>query len=218
MISTLPTALSQVQSLTTISSSSSLTMIDPTTMTALQSFLTPMFPAYYFLSTNPLFVTSVYMVVSNLVYLGRRAHLRRTNMWSIWQIRTMREPGVSWPLYCVLVMAWQFLVALFPVTEPLARLSGYASFFYSYPNAKGGGYILEPLEVQTLPSNQRTRAQLRLDWHRFKYNVGVVGRDGYRHPPAKHRNLPHIDIPKKGLKHWPWRRRHSFQLTKENTR
>jgi hypothetical protein len=184
-------------------------------MTSLQSFLTPMFPTYY-LSRNPLLVASVYMVVSNLVYLARRAHLRRMNMWSIWQIRTMREPGVSRPLFCVLVMAWQLLVALFPVTEPLARLSGYASFFYSYPNAKGGGYILEPLEVQTLPSNQRTRAQVRLDWHRFKYNVGHIGRDGYRHPPAKQRNLLHIDIPKKGLKHWPWRRRHSFQLTDDN--
>jgi hypothetical protein len=42
----------------------------------------------------------------------------------------------------------------------------------------------------------------------FKFNVGNIGQDGFRHPPAIERNLPHIDITRKGIKHWPWRRRH----------
>ena len=42
---------------------------------------------------------------------------------------------------------------------------------------------------------------------RFKIHIGGIGRDGYRHPPSIVTNLPHLDIPKKGLKHWPWRRK-----------
>lgn len=152
------------------------------------------------------------MLVSNLAYLARRATLRKTTMWGIFQIRTVRERGVSWPMFAVFLAAWQLFVAFFPFTESFARLCGYASFFYSYPNANGGGYILEPLWIQQAPASKRTKEQLRLDWHRFKYNVGDVGRDGFRHPPTLQRNLPHIDLPRKGLKHWPWRRKYYSKM------
>eukprot|EP00814_Leptocylindrus_danicus_P012063 CAMPEP_0116013676 /NCGR_PEP_ID=MMETSP0321-20121206/5859_1 /TAXON_ID=163516 /ORGANISM="Leptocylindrus danicus var. danicus, Strain B650" /LENGTH=67 /DNA_ID=CAMNT_0003483253 /DNA_START=286 /DNA_END=489 /DNA_ORIENTATION=- len=57
--------------------------------------------------------------------------------------------------------------------------------------------------------SKRAKRQIRLDWHRFSVNVGNVGRDGYRHPPSVELNLPHLDVPAKGWKHWPWRRRHA---------
>ena len=157
-------------------------------------------------------MTSLYLVTGNVFYLWRRASLRNTTMLDIFRIRMTREPGVSKGLFCLFLLAWQFLVALYPITELCARLGGYASFFYSYPKAHGGGYILEPLNVQHRPGNVRAKQQVRLDWHRFKYNTGEIGRDGYRHPPAVIRNLPHVDIPKKSIRHWPWRRchRHSY--------
>uniref|UniRef100_A0A7S1D345 Uncharacterized protein n=1 Tax=Cyclophora tenuis TaxID=216820 RepID=A0A7S1D345_CYCTE len=82
-----------------------------------------------------------------------------------------------------------------------------AVFMYAYPNAHGFGYILEPLRLRGASVSKRTKNQIRLDWHRFNVNVGMVGRDGFRHPPSVERNLPHLDIPQLGLKHWPWRRR-----------
>jgi hypothetical protein len=133
----------------------------------------------------------------------------------IWNVRTTRETKVGFGSFLIVILAWQALVAVFLLTEPMARSCGYASFFYCYPNAGGCGYIAEPLAVQALPSNQRAKKQIRLDWHRFNYNIGTIGRNGYRHPPALQRNLPHIDIPKRGVKHWPWRRRHTTTVTME---
>jgi hypothetical protein len=168
--------------------------------------------------TNDLVTASAYLVLSNLLYLARRAHLRKTTMRYIWNVRTTRGSRVGFGSFLAVILAWQALVAVFLFTEPLARFCGYASFFYYYPNAGGGGYIAEPLAVQALPSNQRARNQIRLDWHRFKYNIGAIGRNGYRHPPSLQRNLPHIDIPKRGIKHWPWRRRHTTVTIEEEIR
>ena len=126
------------------------------------------------------------------------------------KIRITREEGVSWPLYFVIIAVWQLFVSLFPFVEPIARVFGMVSFFYSYPNAGGVGLLLEPVSVQHLKMNKRSKKQIRFDWHRFKVNVGNVGRDGFRHPPCVEKNLPHIDMPSKGLKHWPWRRRHQI--------
>ena len=84
---------------------------------------------------------------------------------------------------------------------------GKVSFFYAYPNARGVGFIFEPRDVQHLVQSKRVKHQIRFDWHRFKINIGGIGRVGYRHPTSIVTNLPHLDIPKKGLKHWPWRRK-----------
>ena len=167
------------------------------------------------LSSSPSFVASTtaavtYMVCANTLYLARRSYLRKMTMKEIWKIRTTREEGVSQQLFCILILTWQAFVAIFPIAESIAKLYGYASFFYSYPNASGCGIILEPLHVQELQSAQRAKEQIRFDWHRFTVNIGNVGRDGYRHPPSITRNLPHIDIPKKKMKHWPWRRKEVY--------
>jgi len=77
---------------------------------------------------------------------------------------------------------------------------------------------LEPRNVQHLRQAERAKHQIRIDWHRFDLNIGNIGRQGYRHPPAVSMNLPHIDMPKKGMKHWPWRRKENYNRVKNHTR
>ena len=158
--------------------------------------------------------TAAYLTVTNTAYLARRSYLRKMSIQKLWQIRTTREPGVTLQLYFTILLAWQAFVLVFPIVEPIARCLGQVSFFYSYPNAKGVGIIFEPANVQHLPQSQRAKHQIRCDWHRFNVNVGGIGRDGYRHPPSVTKNLPHIDMPQKKLKHWPWRRR--LEIEKES--
>jgi len=151
--------------------------------------------------------TAAYLTATNTAYLARRSYLRKMSIQKLWQIRTTREPGVTLQLYFIIILAWQAFVLAFPIVEPIAMCLGKVSFFYSYPNAKGVGIIFEPANVQHLKQSQRVKHQIRCDWHRFNVNVGGIGRDGYRHPPSVTKNLPHIDMPTRNLKHWPWRRR-----------
>jgi hypothetical protein len=125
----------------------------------------------------------------------------------LWKIRTTREPGVSIRLYLAMIFTWQSLVLIFPIVELISRCFSHVCFFYSYPNAGGVGIILEPTDVQHLKGSKRAKYQKRIDWHRFNVNIGGIGRDGYKHPPSVVMNAPHLDIPQKQMKHWPWRRR-----------
>ena len=150
-----------------------------------------------------------YILITNAIYLQRRSHLRKMTKRRLLQIRTTREEGVNIGLHVTNILAWQvFVTSIFPILEPLSRMCGFVSFYYFYPNANGCGIIFEPLSVQHLPMKKRQRSQLRLDWHKFSFNVGKIGRDGFRHPPSVQRNLPHIDAPLLQMKHWPWRRKH----------
>mmetsp|Transcript_20419 Transcript_20419/g.30993 ORF Transcript_20419/g.30993 Transcript_20419/m.30993 type:complete len:192 (-) Transcript_20419:94-669(-) len=152
-------------------------------------------------------VTASYVVASNTLYLARRSYLRKMTMRRLWKIRTTREPNVTFQLYCIMLFTWQAFVFTFPMVELIARIFRHVSFFYTYPNANGVGIIFEPRNVQHLKQSKRVRNQVRFDWHRFHLNMGGIGRDGYKHPPSRVRNLPHIDCPQKKLKHWPWRRK-----------
>ena len=194
---TLPNALE-----TSLSSalSSSSTILPPLIQSTINSH--PFLPC--------LFASGTYMLIANIVYIARRSHLRNMPKRKLLQIRTTREPNTSLRLYVITLLSWQIFVSIFPFVELFVRiLFRQVSFFYSYPNAHGVGIILEPLDAQAFSVSKRTKTQIRLDWHRFQINVGGIGRDGYRHPPSKEYNLPHLDIPKKQLKHWPWRRRYN---------
>jgi hypothetical protein len=161
-----------------------------------------------FITRRRALVALSYILIANTIYLLRRSHLRKMTKRKLLQIRTTREEGVNIGMYITNIVAWQvFVTSIFPILEPLSRLCGYVSFYYFYPNANGCGIIFEPLSVQHLPMKKRQRSQLRLDWHEFSVNVGNIGRDGYRHPPCVVRNLPHLDVPRLQLKHWPWRRK-----------
>lgn len=155
------------------------------------------------------------MVAANILYLARRAQIRKQSMKTMLNYRIEREPGVTVPVYMFFLLAWQCFVVIFPILEPLVRLvSNYCCFFYSYPNAQGVGFILEPLALQHSSTTRRVKRQIRLDWHKFSINVGEVGRNGYRHPPVKEMHRPHIDAPGWGIKHWPWRRRYYYDTDK----
>ena len=124
---------------------------------------------------------TLYVGAINLLYITRRSLLRDMSKRKLFRIRMTREDGVSARFYLTNILAWQiFVLFIWPVSEPLSRILGYVSFFYSYPNASGVGMIFEPINVQHLPMAKRTKKQLRLDWHRFVYNIGDIGRDGYR--------------------------------------
>ena len=155
---------------------------------------------------------SIYIFITNLTYLLRRSHIRKMPKRKLLQIRLAREAGVSIPLYITNIFIWQlFVTILFPSLELISRIFGYVSYYYFYPNASGFGIIWEPLSAQSLSMSERAKHQIRCDWHRFSVNVGAIGRDGYRHPPSVSKHAPHIDIPMKGLKHWPWRRKMNVQ-------
>lgn len=155
---------------------------------------------------------SIYIFITNMSYLLRRSHIRQMPKRKLLQIRLTREAGVSMHLYITNIIIWQlFVTILFPSLELVSRIFGYVSYYYFYPNASGFGIILEPLSAQSLSMSERAKHQIRCDWHRFSVNVGAIGRDGYRHPPSVSKHAPHIDIPRKGLKHWPWRRKMNVQ-------
>lgn len=160
---------------------------------------------------STIFLT-IYCLVANIIYLLRRSCVRNMPKRKLLQIRMTRENGVTIPLYITNLIAWQLFVNfIFPMLEPTSRVFGYVSFYYFYPNANGLGIVFEPLSVQDQPMSKRAKHQIRLDWHRFSVNVGNVGRDGYRHPPSVERNLPHLDVPQLGWKHWPWRRKFKYR-------
>ena len=64
---------------------------------------------------------------------------------------------------------------------------------------------------------------MRLEWHRFLVNVGKPGRKfGHhagrsRHPPSVELNLPHLEFPSRGIRHWPWKQ-HAPLLLRRYTR
>ena len=157
---------------------------------------------------------ATYATITNLIYLARRSNVRKMTKRQLWKIRTTREPGVSIRLFLAMLLTWQAFVFIFPLVEPVARCFSHVSFMYSYPNAGGVGIILEPVNVQHLKANKRSKRQIRFDWHRFSVNIGGIGRDGYRHPPSISMNRPHLDIPQLGMKHWPWRRQHKVENEK----
>jgi len=182
-----------------------------------------------FLSATPLLVnlfpstahliaaSAIYAVTTNVLYLARRSHLRSCKKREIFKVRTTREEGVSRRFHVLLVLIWQlFVLSIFPLSEPLAMMFGRTSFYFTYPNAHGFGIIAEPLRIQHLKASKRAKEQIRFDWHRFSVNIGRADRFGNMHPPSVTRNLPHLDYPKKGLKHWPWRRTFPQNFAKNN--
>jgi len=187
-------------------------------MTTSVAFVSPIGAVIPPVLASPPVAGIAYMVGANVVYLARRSRVlskrNPTSMKDLWKIRTMREDGVSRRLHAFIILAWQTFVLTFPLCEIIAYAFNHLSLFYSYPNASGCGIILEPLNVQHLSQSKRAKHQIRFDWHRFSLNVGNIGREGYRHPPSIQRNLPHLDIPKLQMKHWPWRRKETYKPKK----
>jgi len=158
------------------------------------------------LSVGTMTSCSVYLATVNAAYLFRRAVLHNKSPLRLLRTHLSRD-GMKFPLFIACILSWQVFAAFYPPLELVCRATGHASFFFYYPNACGAGIVVEPLAIVSSPYRVRRKQQIRLDFHRFTLNTGPVSRNGYRHPPTKAINRPHIDMPSRNLKHWPWRRR-----------
>ena len=106
------------------------------------------------------------------------------------------------------VSAW---ILLFQPVYPIIEMALYpwdlAAFWFYYPSARGAGLVIESRELRRR-GKRGSRAQVfRLDWHRFELNVGKAypPPNTGRHPPSVLCNLPHVDLPQRSVRHWPWR-------------
>ena len=158
--------------------------------------------------TASLAVCACHVTASCAAYCCRRGVLHSLGAREVARRHITFEP--EWPQglrgivgFTVSVVSFLLLfLPVYPLLEPALRTRGLASFFYYYPSANGCGVLVERVS---------DRVQLlRLDWHRFRVNVGAPGRPYEhggcsRHPPAVELNVPHIDWPCIGVRHWPWR-------------
>jgi len=96
---------------------------------------------------------------------------------------------------------------LYPLLELLLRPFDLAAFYFYYPRANGAGLVVDSL-ARRRAGLRGTKAQVfRLDWHRFELNVGerYPSPNPGRHKPSVRCNLPHVDLPQRNVRHWPWR-------------
>jgi hypothetical protein len=149
---------------------------------------------------------AAYLLTANCAYVVRRSRLHtRLSTKDVVRMHLTRD-GMSLPHFLACLLAWQCFVAfIWPPLELGCRVANHASFFYYYSKAGGMGIVLEPLNCMHLPGGKRRKYQTRLDWHQIPINIGPCARNGFRHPPTIRRNLPHIDVPRLGVRHWPWR-------------
>lgn len=151
---------------------------------------------------------AVYCVACATLYVIRRGLVvHKLGVLEVARRHLLMEP--EWPpgrrgaVYWLLAsLVWAFAFApAYPIVEPVCALRGLTTLYYYYPKACGAGVILE--------RKQTGQQVLRLDWHRFRVNVGAEGREVLggrsRHPPSVLISRPHVDLPTMGVKHWPWR-------------
>jgi hypothetical protein len=106
------------------------------------------------------------------------------------------------------VTAWLLLFQpLYPVLEVCLFPFDMAAFWFYYPSANGSGLIIDSRALRRSGKRGNAAQCFRLDWHRFGINVGAAypPPNTGRHPPKVECNLPHIDLPQRGVRHWPWR-------------
>jgi hypothetical protein len=104
--------------------------------------------------------------------------------------------------------AWiLFFQPIYPILEMALYPWDLAAFWFYYPSARGAGLVIDSRELRRR-GKRGSRAQVfRLDWHRFELNVGKAypPPNTGRHPPSILCNLPHVDLPQRSVRHWPWR-------------
>ena len=111
-------------------------------------------------------------------------------------------------LHAAHVGAWTLcFLPVYPALELSLFPLGLASFYFYYPKARGAGIVVDSRERRRAGARGTAAQVLRLDWHRFEINVGKAypPPNTGRHPPAVTYNLPHLDLPTFGVRHWPWR-------------
>ena len=111
-------------------------------------------------------------------------------------------------LHAAHVLGWLLLfLPCYPLLEAALYPLDMACFWFYYPKARGCGCIVESRALRRGGKRGNGAQLLRVDWHRFELNVGPsypLPNTG-RHPPRASCNLPHVDLPQRGVRHWPWR-------------
>ena len=106
------------------------------------------------------------------------------------------------------VLCWLLLFQpLYPVLEACLFPLDKAAFWFYYPRARGGGLVIDSRALRRSGKRGNGAQVFRLDWHRFDINVGRAYPPPHtgRYPPKVSLNLPHVDLPQAGVRHWPWR-------------
>ena len=111
-------------------------------------------------------------------------------------------------MHAMHVSLWLLLFQpVYPLLEAALYPCDLAAFYFYYPKARGAGLVVDS-RARRRGGARGSKAQvLRLDWHRFELNVGkrYPPPNPGRHPPSVLFNLPHLDLPQCGVRHWPWR-------------
>ena len=106
------------------------------------------------------------------------------------------------------VICWLLLFQpLYPVLEATLYPFDKAAFWFYYPKAMGSGLVIDSRALRRNGKRGNAAQCFRLDWHRFVINVGRAYPPPHngRHPPKVVLSLPHVDLPQRGVRHWPWR-------------
>ena len=113
------------------------------------------------------------------------------------------------------VLGWLLLfLPCYPLLEAALYPLDMACFWFYYPKARGCGLIVDSRALRRRGKRGNAAQLLRLDWHRFELNVGPsypLPNTG-RHPPRAPCHLPHVDLPQRGVRHWPWRQHTSVLM------
>jgi hypothetical protein len=128
-----------------------------------------------------------------------------------------RPTGIPWRgrlAHICHVLLWLFVFQpAYPLLETVLFPFDLAAFWFYYPKARGSGLIIDSRALRRAGKRGNAAQVLRLDWHRFELNVGKAypPPNTGRHPPSVLCNLPHVDLPQRGTRHWPWRQ-HTARL------
>ena len=111
-------------------------------------------------------------------------------------------------LHLLHVGVWLLLFTpIYPLLELLLYPFDLAAFYFYYPKARGAGLVIDSRKLRRAGRYGNGSQVFRLDWHRFDLNVGkpYPPPNPGRHPPSARCNLPHVDLPQRSVRHWPWR-------------
>lgn len=147
-----------------------------------------------------------WILLNMVLYARRRGRLHDLDAMEV--LRRHLDPH---PHFGIVFAGWVAFLALYaPVQLILEAFFDCAVYYYAYPCARGAGLLVEK---KTAPCTSKVEKQLlRVDWHRFKLCVTGKAKTGRWVGHSIVVNLPHIDVPSTGVKHWPWKQNDALRL------
>lgn len=133
-----------------------------------------------------------------------RRHLQYEDEWHL----PAGSPLMGRLQHVLRVAAWLLLFQpVYPILECVLYPLDRAAFFFYYPRARGCGLVIDSRARRRNGERGAAAQVFRLDWHQFHLNTGKAypPPNTGRHPPSVRFNLPHVDLPQRSVRHWPWR-------------